>query len=307
LPSESCLTASKAEGRSIAPGIARYARHSRWTDPRRFAADLDPLPAEPAMLAEIVGGLVLHPFFVSPGSRNAEAALRSVPEMLAALLERDPRPLGQARPPENRVFGTCRNYALLACAILRQHGVPARLRVGFADYFTPGFSEDHWVCEYRDADDWRLLDAELTAEVRRRLAIAFDPADVPRDRFLVAAGAWRVLREGGADERRFGVSPLGLSGLWFAAGSLLRDLAALAMEEMMPWDYWGPARDFRPGAPVPAGWLAALDSLADVLTPAPANYDDAQQVVAGHPWAALTPTILSFPEGRPIEVALGRP
>lgn len=171
-------------------GASRYARHSRWSDPGGFAARLDPLSADPAELPEIVGGLVLHPLFASAGANRSEASFRSIPEMLSALLERDPGSLEQVRERDKRVIGTCRNHALLACAILRQHGTPARLRVGFADYFTPDFWEDHWVCEYHDGAAWRLLDAELTANVRDRFGIGFDPADVSRDRFLTAGPAW---------------------------------------------------------------------------------------------------------------------
>jgi hypothetical protein len=113
------------------------------------------------------------------------------------------------------------------------------------------------------------------------------------------------LRRGEQDPARFGVSVLGLTGLWFPAGSLLRDLAALDMGEMMAWDYWGPARDFRPGAPVPPEWLDPLDSLAAALAGEPVTYDDVRLTLATHPWAALTPTVLSFPQGQPIEVAVG--
>jgi hypothetical protein len=284
------------------PDIATYARHTRWTDPGTLASHLDRLPPEPTALSEIVGGVILHPFFAAQRARTTEASLRSAAEIVAAILARDERPLDEAREPGKRAIGTCRNYALLACAILRQHERPARLRVGFADYFRPDFWEDHWVCEYHDGSGWRLLDAELTAEVRRRFGIGFDPADVPRDRFVSAGLAWQRLRRGERDPARFGVSVLGICGLWFVAGSLLRDLAALDKEEMMPWDCWGPARGFRPGAAIPAEWLGRLDSLADAL----ASDRDAASIVAAHPWAALTPTILSFPEGTPVEVALCR-
>jgi hypothetical protein len=290
----------------VVTDIARYARHSRWTDPDALGFHLETLPYEPAALPEIVGGLVLHPLFAPAGSNASEASLRTIPEILTAVLERDGRPLDQVREPGKRAIGTCRNYALLACAIFRHHGTPARLRKGFADYFTPDFWEDHWVCEYHVGDHWRLLDAELTAEVRDRFGIAFDPIDVPRDRFLAAGPAWQALRRGERDPARFGVSVFGLTGLWFPAGSLLRDLAALAMEEMMAWDYWGPARDFRPDAPVPTEWLSPLDSLAGALAREPAGYDDVQAILAAHSWAKLTPTVLSFPEGKPVETALDR-
>jgi hypothetical protein len=290
----------------VDPGIARYARHSRWSDPGAFGALLGNLPADPAVLPRLVGGLVLHPLFAPAGADKSEASLRLAAEILAAVLERDGQPLDRRRPPGKRVIGNCRNYAILACAILRQHGTPARLRAGFAGYFTPDFWEDHWLCEYHDGGAWRLLDAELTPEVCRRRAIAFDPADVPRDRFLSAGPAWQSLRRGERDPARFGVSMFNLTGLWFPAGSLLRDLAALGMEEMMAWDYWGPAREFRPGRPIPPEWLDRLDDLAGALEPPPIGYDEVQAILTARPWATLPPTVLSFPQGKPVEVPLDR-
>ena len=160
------------------PDTARYASHSRWSDPGPFAGQFAALAADPGALPDIVGGLMLHPMFAAPGGDASEATLRSARQIVAGVLARDPRPLGEPREPGRRVIGTCRSYALLACAILRQHGTPARLRVGFADYFAPGRWEDHWVCEYHDGTAWRLLDAELSSDVRRRFGIAFDPAEV---------------------------------------------------------------------------------------------------------------------------------
>ena len=287
-----------------APDLARYARHSRWTEPANFAGLLQSLSTKPGNLPELVGGLVLHPLFAQNGRMNDEPQLRTVQEIVGAIRGKDARPLDQARELGTRVLGTCRSYAVLASGILREHGIPARLRVGFADYFTADFWEDHWVCEYNDDRVWRLLDAELTRDARRHLGIVFDPADVPRDRFLAAGPVWLALRHGGLDSARFGVSAIGISGLWFAASSLLRDLAALNGDEMMPWDYWGPARHFRPDAKIADDWLKRLDALADALAGLDAAREDAGSIVAGHPWAALEPSVLSFPQGRPVEVSI---
>lgn len=285
--------------------IAAYARHSRWTEPGKFAGYLEALPADPTKLPEIVGGLVLHPLFAGPVAKGSpEPELRRITNIIDAILAKDTRPLDRARAPGDRVLGTCRNYALMACAILRQHKRPARLRVGFANYFTADFGEDHWICEYHDGDAWRSLDAELTSIVCQHYAIAFAASDVPRDQFLTASRAWQKLRRGEGDWARFGVSVFGLTGSWFVAASLLRDLAALQMEEMMPWDYWGPARNFRPGAEISAEWLARLDRLAEALAGLDAGYEEAGSVVAGHPWAALEPSVLSFPQGVPVDVKI---
>ena len=67
--------------------------------------------------------------------------------------------------------------------------------------------------------------------------IPFDPLDVPRDRFVVAGNAWRLCRRGKADPQAFGI--LDMHGLWFIAGNVIRDIAALNNHEMLPWDVWG--------------------------------------------------------------------
>jgi hypothetical protein len=105
-----------------------------------------------------------------------------------------------------------------------------------------GSSKTTGFANITDGLQFRLLDAELTPDVRRRFAIDFDPADVPRGRFVAAAHAWRMIRSGDRVADRFWASAFGLTA------SLLRDLAALTAEEMMPWDYWG-VNQHRTGAP----------------------------------------------------------
>ena len=103
--------------------------------------------------------------------------------------------------------------------MLRAHGVPARARCGFGAYFEKGKFIDHWVSEYWNAAQrrWILVDAQLDERQRELFRIAFDPQDVPRDRFLVAGDAWRRCRAGEADPQAFGI--LDMHGLWFIAGS----------------------------------------------------------------------------------------
>jgi transglutaminase-like putative cysteine protease len=48
--------------------------------------------------------------------------------------------------------GRCNSYALMLVSMLRANGVPARSRCGFGAYFNPPKFEDHWVCEYWNAD-----------------------------------------------------------------------------------------------------------------------------------------------------------
>ncbi|MFD7934233.1 transglutaminase-like domain-containing protein [Streptomyces sp. NPDC059755] len=91
---------------------------------------------------------------------------------------------------DEQFVGTCRDYSLLLCSLLRATGTPSRIRCGYAPYFAEGFQDDHWVTEYRLPDGTRrLADAQVSAAV---CEVPFDPMDVPRDGFLVAGQAWRA-------------------------------------------------------------------------------------------------------------------
>jgi hypothetical protein len=290
-------------------GRAAYARQSRWSDPGAFVDAFDTAPGAPEALAETISGLILHPGlagsrgFPVPDHARADPDLRPLSDLLAALLSRSPSPLSEKRAPAQRVFAVCRHYALMAAGILRHHGTPARVRVGFANYFTPGWAEDHWVCEYLAGGEWRLLDPELGATTARQMGIIFPAHDVPRDRFISAARAWISIRSGALDPARVGLSSLGIAGDWFVAGSLLRDAAALLMQEMQPWDVWGPTRDLEQGRAIEPEWLERFDDLARALDREPDDMAAARAIVAVRPWAGLTDTILSY-RLEPVEVRL---
>jgi hypothetical protein len=227
--------------------FAFYASHSPMTDPGEANTLLEPLANDPAALSEVIQGLGIYDVvapdfygFEPPSDRLSEIHLRPIAQRLARILELDRQPLYVTRPPERRALGRCNAFALMLVAMLRAKGVPARSRVGFAAYFNPPNFEDHWVCEYWDAQErrWRLADPQIDAVWRRRLSIRFDTIDLPRTQFVTASEAWRRCRGGEPDER-FGISFADLRGLWFVAGSLVRDMAALNRMEMSPWDVWG--------------------------------------------------------------------
>jgi hypothetical protein len=85
--------------------------------------------------------------------------------------------------------------------------------------------------------------------VTRRDWIASSPStpgrSLSRDRFVIAGNAWMQCRAREADPAKFGIFKDDMRGLWFIAGNLVRDAAALNKMEMLPWDQWGamPAPD----------------------------------------------------------------
>ncbi len=215
------------------------------SDPAGQSRLFEELPKGPAKLAEVVQGLLMHEHIapayglnLSP-TKHAEVHVRAVEAMLEQIAARDRRPLTEARMPADRQVGVCRHFTLMHVAMLRHQGVPARARCGFGAYFEKGKFVDHWVTEYWNESQrrWVLADPQLDARQREIFHIAFDPLDVPRDQFVVAADAWALCRSGKADANAFGI--LHMWGLWFVAGNVIRDFAALNKREMLPWDGWG--------------------------------------------------------------------
>ncbi len=225
--------------------LAYYACHGPVTDPKDGADLLEGLPADISTLCRIVQGCLLHAFWAGSygeklsEDRKQEVELRHVAKMLARIREIDERPLTVPRPPGKRLVGNCRDFSVLLCSALREMGVPARARCGFARYFLPGRYEDHWVCECWRQNErrWALVDAQLDEVQREALHIQFDPCDVPRDEFLCGGDAWTLCRSGQADPNDFGI--FDMRGLWFVRGDLVRDLASLNKMELLPWDSWG--------------------------------------------------------------------
>jgi hypothetical protein len=225
-----------------------YTQPTAMTSPGEYAALYEKLPNDVANLVHIVQGLgvydVIAPDFYGfniPDERKNEIHIRPVEKMLDRILAIDNKPLTMARPVEKRLVCRCHHFTLLLLSMLRVKGIASRARCGFGTYFNPGYFEDHWVCEYWNATQgrWVLVDAQLDEVWREKLKIDFDILDVPRDRFLVAGDAWAKCRAGEDAPSKFGIDFVNLHGLWFIAGDLVRDVAALNNREMLPWDVWG--------------------------------------------------------------------
>jgi hypothetical protein len=225
--------------------LDRYRSPIAMSDPGRHAALFDGLPRDIRALAETVQGLLIHQHFAPAygvqlnRDQQAQSHVRAIEKILDDIVTRDGRPLSAARTANERQVGVCTHFTLLHVAMLRTRGIPARARCGFGAYFEQGKYIDHWVTEYWNEERkcWLLLDPQIDDRQRELFKIGFDTADVPRDQFVVAGDAWSLCRGGRADPGAFGI--LDMRGLWFIAGNLVRDVAALNNREMLPWDVWG--------------------------------------------------------------------
>ena len=217
-----------------------YAKQDAFTDPGAFADLYCNLSTSPDELRDIVSLSIIH---------VAWAAQYGVPPHIP--LSRDTLPASErlkligslGNQKEQRSFGTCRDYALMLTSMLRHQSIPARVRCGFATYFTPGPFEDHWICEYWSSTGqrWIRADAQLDQFHREQLGVRFDTADLPAGVFMTAGKAWRWARSGRADAAAFGQG--NARGLWFLRVNVYRDLLALTNQYTSAWDTWRIATD----------------------------------------------------------------
>ena len=232
-----------------------------------ISRDADGRPSIAAVVAAVQGllvyDLVATPFYgieLSP-ERAEDINVRSVAELLDRAWSIAPRPLGERRPPAERVTGRCNTYAKLTVAILRACDVPARARCGFGAYFRRGYFEDHWVAEYWDdaSSRWIMVDAQLDDAWIGAIGFGGDPLDLRDDEFVTAGRAWTEWRSGTADAERYGLSAINEHGVFWIAGNLRLDVTALNKIEMLPWDVWG--AHWEPHEPIPDD-LSLFDTMS---------------------------------------------
>ena len=226
-----------------------FRQHSPITLPGRYSTALTALPNNVASLAASVQGLFVHSDYLDLYGIDAEDAASISRETLPlelrleSLLRKNASPLDHPRPIHEREIGTCRDYAVMLCGIVREKSVPARVRCGFASYFTSDRYEDHWLCEYwNDQDDrWTRVDAQMDEVHREHLGITFDISDVPSACFLSAGEAWELVETEKVSPDTFGHGKD--TGLWFMHVNLARDYLSLRGQEVSPWDGWRDASD----------------------------------------------------------------
>jgi Transglutaminase-like superfamily len=244
-----------------------YARQDAFTDPGAYAGLYDDLPKSPAELRDIVSQLIIHTAWAkrygippdTPMSRETQTASERL-KLGENLL---PGSLHAIRAPKQRSFGTCRDYSLMLCSMLRHRAVPARVRCGFATYFPSNPFADHWICEFWSEleNRWIQSDAQLDQVQREQFGIGFDPADLPPGAFLTAGRAWQMARAGGADSETFGHGTT--TGFRFIRVNVYRDLLTLTGRYTSAWDSWRDDNDT--GEALTTAALAAVDSIAGLI------------------------------------------
>ncbi len=268
-----------------------YSTHSSITDPRRMRHLYRDLPTSLEELCRVDHGLVIHLSggtlynYTIPDEEMAESETRDVEDILARIVERDPRPLTVARPPERRFVGHCRVSAVLYCSMLRELGIPVLTRVGFWGYHGEGPTRpsfDHWITEVWKADEgrWVLVDPEQDAVWLATIPVPLNPLDIERYKFITPGQAWRACRRGEANPEHFGLDPSDV-GMRYIRCQLLRDIAAFNKWESTGSDVWG--LGLPQDADLTEDDLALLDHVAELDARGIEAYEDIGRIYAAEP------------------------
>lgn len=220
--------------------LDHFARQSPYSTPGRHAERLLAIPDDLDALCIAARNLIGHyraELPDLPEDRRGEVDSRWLEVILTIDEARHPAALTEPRPLDQRVAGCCRDHALMVVGALRQRGVPARTRVGFAHYFTPGWAADHVIVERWREGRWRRADPELLPDHD------FDVHDVPTGGdapFETAAEAWLGWRAGDRDLSRYGLEadPAHFSGPDFVQTYVIMEVAHRYGDELLLWDGW---------------------------------------------------------------------
>ncbi|MBN1799311.1 MAG: transglutaminase domain-containing protein [Spirochaetales bacterium] len=224
--------------------LKTFKTQGRMSDPGPHISMLKDLPDDPQTIRLAVQNCLIHlhwlpAYGIEQTEKHwQEAGLRSMEEKLNRLQELGYETVTKQTAYKNHLTGTCRDYAVFLCSLLRHKAIPARARCGFGCYFESGKFIDHWICEYWDAEQsrWIMMDAQLDTLQMEKLHINFDPASLPEDQFTFGGRAWQLCREQKVDPSLFGIFKWW--GIDYAMSNFLLDIGSLNKTPMLPWDCW---------------------------------------------------------------------
>ncbi len=210
------------------------------------------LPDDPRELGNLISHQIIHRVTLREGNANANADLRygdmneypwyrsrceddmflTAPAIAAELFRLDPRGFVPDRRVENKLVLTCRYVSVLVSAIYKAKGIPCRSRAGFAPYFQPGVSMDHWINQVWNEKEnrWQTMDADGFYD---EAAMGLNQYDMKEEQFDWAAQAWLDIRGGKTDGKQFLYADgLGTCSLKAVIRYLLYDFHALMNHEI---------------------------------------------------------------------------
>ena len=170
-----------------------YRRHSKYTDPGKYAYLYENLPDSLPELCRLIRSQFINFAWELPNyseqipkeRSNESLKYPTVKSALEGLLSYDSSGLVKDRRPEDRLILDCRDNAILLVSILKHRSIPARIRCGHATYLEPGLHASHTICEVWNENDnrWMLVDPSTGM------------VDFSREKFDFSNDAWLKMQK----------------------------------------------------------------------------------------------------------------
>lgn len=254
-----------------------YREQGIMTSLEGLKSDIGILPNTIEKVVELVQNIYIHAHVahlygveITPSGWE-ESRVRDIRSKIERIKEKGYTPLTQTRRSKEKYVGICRDLTITTVAFLREIGIPARARCGFATYLTQGKFEDHWLVEYYNVNEnrWIKVDAQMD-KVQQKIFPIKNPFDVTDDEFITGPRAWQMCRQAKADPNLFGI--LEWWGYGYLSCNLILDANALLKLPMQPWDIWPGYKtlgndDFTPAI------MDDLDDLAQHVLDADHNFE----------------------------------
>lgn len=221
-----------------------YRQHGIMTEVKTMGAMVRDVPKDIEIIAAYTQNILLHQHWSHAyglklsEERKKEPFKRSFEEKLMHLNKSGYSHISEKKPIESKIIGICRDFSVVAAALCREVGIPARERCGFANYLEKGKYIDHWVLEYwnEEKKKWIMADTQMDELQQEALKLPFDPLEVSEDYFITAPRAWLACREGKLNPELFGIFKWW--GYDYLRCNLILDANSLLKLPMQPWDMW---------------------------------------------------------------------
>ncbi len=278
------------------PTINFYKAFSLFTFPGCYKEKLQELPDNIKEIGNLVRSNFIHRTTLRDGNTGSNADQKygdmtkipwwQQPEddylvtagaMLTELYRKNSQGFIKNRKETDKLILTCRFVAIITATILKSKNIACRVRSGFAPYFEDdNKSWDHWINQYYDEKQKRWVTIDVDGSWHD---LAFDPYDIPEDKFDFSAKAWLDSRAEKIDPKRF-QNAGGFEGFYPIAWGLLYDFHCLMNREIIyihgsnqasPQDYFAQK-------PIAKQYLEQLDELAKLMLDPDKNFQKIKKV-----------------------------
>lgn len=224
--------------------VEHYKIHDAMTDIKNMKSMVTDIPSDIPTIVKYVQNVLLHQHWSAhygimlSDQQKEEPFIRGIDDKLLFLNVKGFDHVSDHKEHKDKMIGICRDFSVMATALCREAGIPARARCGFADYLEKGKYIDHWVLEYWNKEEhrWAMVDSQLDTLQQDILKLGFSPFDISNQHFLTGPEAWKGCRENLYDPKCFGIFKWW--GYDYLRCNLILDANSLAGKPMQPWDYW---------------------------------------------------------------------